>query len=91
MVFGPDRDGVWTLLGRCLDKMNASKLGSLQFHRRHNLYWGCLGSVLRVPWRCLDGVWILSGWCLDLIKKVSVQNEYQNYVLKVYRGCLEGI
>ena len=75
MVPGPYRDGIWTLLVRCLDKMNVSKSGSLQFHRRLNLHWRCLGSVLRVPGRCLDCVWTLSGWYLDLIGKVSVQNE----------------
>ena len=75
MVPGPYRDGIWTLLVRCLDQMNLSKLGSLQFHRKLNFHWRYLGSVLRVPGRCLDCVWTLSGWYLDLIGKVSVQNE----------------
>ena len=35
----------------------------------------CLGTVLRVPGRCLNGGWTLSGWCLDLFGKLSVQNE----------------
>ena len=73
----PERclDSAWTLSGWYLDKMNVSKSGFLQFHRRLNLHWSCLGSVLRVPGRCLDCVWTLSGWYLDLIGKVSGQSE----------------
>ena len=95
---GPYRYGVWTLLGRCLDKMNISKLGSLQFHRKLNLYWGCLLSVLRVPGRCLHGVWTLSVLCVDLmgrcLDKMNVSKLGSLQFLRrlnLYWGCLGSV